>query len=87
MIFEWNERKSRINKAKHGISFELAVRIWLDQNHGELRWIAIGRVDGQMMLMAVHTYLEDEEQEIVRIISARRATTHERRRYQKGNVA
>ena len=96
MLFEWDERKSRANKAKHGISFELASNIWLDPNHVlledratyyEERWIVVGMVSSQTVLVAVHTYREDNQQEVVRIISARRATPHERKRYEAGNVA
>lgn len=92
MQFEWDENKNRSNQAKHGISFEYAREVWLDPNYviledptsiSEERWIAIGLVDGQIVLLAVHTYrgLDDE---IVRIISARKATPHERRGYEEG---
>ena len=95
MLFEWDENKNRSNKAKHGISFEYACEIWLDPNYvifedrtstSEARWNAIGLVDAQFVLLAVHTYrgLDDD---IVRIISARKATPHERRRYQDGNFS
>jgi uncharacterized DUF497 family protein len=49
--FEWDLHKARINKAKHGVSFELAEHIWDDPLHmiipdtvydGEERWLAIG---------------------------------------------
>ena len=95
MEFEWDENKNRSNKAKHGVSFEYACEIWLDPNYiifedrvsaSEERWIAIGRVDTQIVLLAVHTYRGVDE-EIVRIISARKATPHERRRYQERNVS
>ena len=95
MQFEWDENKNRINKAKHGISFEYVCEIWLDPNHIifedrtstlEDRWNAIGLVEGQFVLLAVHTYRGDDE-DIVRIISARKATPHERRRYQERNVS
>lgn len=93
MRFEWDEAKSRSNKAKHGVSFELACEIWLDPNHVifedrtstfEERWNAVGLVGGQFILIAVHTYRGDQD-DIVRIISARKATPHERRRYQERN--
>ena len=95
MLFEWDENKNRSNKAKHGISFEYACEIWLDPNYViiedrtstlEERWFAIGLVDAQFVLLAVHTYRGPDE-DIVRIISARKATPHERRRYQDGNVS
>lgn len=95
MKFEWDEDKNRINRAKHGISFDYACEIWLDPSYvifedrawaSEERWIAIGLVEGQFVLLAVHTYRGGDE-DIVRIISARKATPHEHRRYQEGNFA
>jgi len=94
MQFVWDENKNRSNEIKHGISFEYACEIWLDPDHiifedrtsiSEERWNAIGLVDGQFVLLAVYTYRGDDE-DIVRIISARKATPHERRRYQEGNL-
>jgi hypothetical protein len=35
MKFEWDEDKSRINKAKHGIDFETARNLWLDEGDGK----------------------------------------------------
>jgi uncharacterized DUF497 family protein len=92
MQFEWDENKDRSNQAKHGIAFEYACEIWLDPNYviyedrtstSEERWNAIGLVEGQFVLLAVHTYRGADE-DIVRIISARKATPHECRRYQEG---
>lgn len=95
MQFEWDETKNRINRAKHGIDFEYACEIWLDPDYiiyedrssaSEERWVAIGLVAGQVVALAVHTY-RGERENIVRIISARKATPHERRRYQEGTLA
>lgn len=94
MKFEWDDEKNRINKAKHGISFELAMQVWLDDNRllvsdssapAERRWHAIGLLRPFTIVVAVHTYRGTEDQETVRIISARKATPRERRRYQSGN--
>lgn len=69
------EAKNLINIAKHGVSFELAVRIfdgpvlsWLDQrtDYGELRGVSIGMIDQAAVLTVVHT----DRSGRVRIISA-----------------
>jgi uncharacterized DUF497 family protein len=76
---------------KHGISFGTATRVFDDSDcvmeqdrevDGEERWQTIGRIDDLMMLTVAHTVMDDKESLIFRIISARRATTHERRRYE-----
>ncbi|CDZ72847.1 Hypothetical protein NGAL_HAMBI2610_44740 [Neorhizobium galegae bv. orientalis] len=90
--FEWDPQKARINKAKHGVSFELAEHIWDDPLHmiipdtvydGEERWLTIGSVGPVAVLVAAHVYRDDDLGEVVRIISARKATAHERRRYEQ----
>ena len=90
---EWSAHKARINKRKHnGVSFELAKRAFEDEfrariyqgdEHGEERWWTIGMV-GRQLLVVVHTEIEDEEEQVIRIISARKATASERRRYEEG---
>ena len=50
---------------------------------GEERWLAVGKVLELHVLVVVHTYRNREDQEVVRIISARRATSHERRLYEE----
>jgi uncharacterized protein len=89
--FEWDVRKAEANKRKHGVSFDLAREVFADElrirlprgdEHGEDRWWMIGLV-GVQVLVVVHTWIEDEE-EIIRIISARKATPSERRRYEEG---
>jgi uncharacterized DUF497 family protein len=88
--YEWNDAKSETNKAKHGVSFELAKLVFDDPFHvafvervidGEERWQAIGTVNQVIVLLVVHTYREQDGEEIVRIISARRASAHERKLY------
>jgi hypothetical protein len=88
MTFEWDEGKARANLAKHGVSFQLACRVWDDPHYdvasqvenGEERWVAIGTVRASMILVVVHVYRGGDDEEVVRIISARKATSHERRR-------
>lgn len=90
--FEWDEEKNEINKRKHGISFETAVQVFADDNRyeyierieqGEERWHAVGSVEMRlfMVLTVVHTYREEAAEPVIRIISARRASGHERRLY------
>jgi uncharacterized protein len=89
--FTWDARKDRLNRRKHGISFDTAMRIFDDpfqvteqdrEVEHEPRWQTIGTV-GQNVLLVVHTV--DEESDVIRIISARKATRAERRIYAEGN--
>ncbi len=89
--FEWSKEKSRINLRKHGISFATATRVFDDPNYvtvqdrevdGEERWQTIGRVGDFTVLLVAHTVVDDEGDVVFRIISARRATARERRRYE-----
>ena len=89
---EWDARKADANRRKHGISFDLAqevfadelyVRLYRGDEHGEKRWWTLGLV-GAQVLVVVHTWIENEEESVARIISARRATASERRRYEEG---
>jgi uncharacterized protein len=90
--FEWDEAKAISNERKHGISFEYAVHVFGDPfalveqdriEGGEYRWQTLGLVEGVILLLVAHTVQDDDEDEIVRIISARRATRKERTRYDK----
>ena len=96
--YEWDRRKNRENQRKHeGISFELAALVFEDRRcligldredeDGEQRWHAVGAVSIEdvvsAVLLVVHVYREDRDgEEIIRIISARRADSHELARYQ-----
>ena len=88
--FTWDERKNRINKQKHGIGFETAIRAFDDPHQvtypertvdGELRWQTIGMVNGVHVLLVAHTVSGNGGEEDIRIISARKATPLERRVY------
>jgi uncharacterized DUF497 family protein len=89
--FEWNVEKERSNFRKHGISFATATRVFEDPDFvmeqdrevdGEERWQTIGRIGGLTVLLVAHTIADEEDDLIYRIISARRATARERRRYE-----
>lgn len=92
MEFTWDERKNRVNQRRHGISFETAVLVFDDSYHvsvqdreteRELRWQTIGMVGGVHVLLVAHTV--DEEEEVIHIISARKAALRERNTYAQGN--
>jgi len=90
MLISWNENKNKTNIIKHKISFELAQDVFDDpyrlsiqdriEDDGEERWQTIGVVDGVVMILVAHTYTGDD----IRIISARKASRTERRRYEEG---
>lgn len=90
MKFEWDEEKDRINRERHGISFETASYVFQDEYYIEMydfehsidedRYIAIGMVGN--LLFVVFT----ERGENIRLISARLATERERRLYYDQNL-
>ncbi|MBL4827978.1 MAG: BrnT family toxin [Spongiibacteraceae bacterium] len=88
MRFEWDEAKNRVNIDKHGIDFSDIKDMFnhpmltlLDgrEDYGEERWIGIGWMQA---LIGVVVYVERHE-DVIRIISARKATRYEVRRYEK----
>jgi uncharacterized DUF497 family protein len=93
--FEWDLSKARSNERKHGVGFEIALHVFEDPNAlveqdriegGEQRWQTLGLVGGVLLLLVAHTVrFEDENEvdEVIRIISARRADRKERQRYEK----
>jgi uncharacterized DUF497 family protein len=91
LIFEWDDAKDRANRRKHGVSFELATRVFSDPGawflpdpleRGEERWRAIGRAGEHTVLVVAYIVRLSREEELVRIISARYALKHERHRYE-----
>ena len=92
MSWQWDEQKSQQNKQKHGLRFETAQAVFddamcksrLDLYPLEERWQTIGMI-GPVCVLVVHTLPADEDKGGVgRIISARRATKHERLEYEEG---
>ena len=91
MLFEWDAQKALQNKRKHGVSFELAQST-LESDPFQLsrydhsitqedRWQTLARIGG-LTLYIVHTYrINTHGQEVIRIISARKATRRERFTY------
>lgn len=92
MKFVWDETKNRSNLRKHGLSFQTASKVFDDPLHltrpdptfdAEERWQTAGMVDG-LLIMVIYTVSEGEE-EIVRLISARRISRQERTKYEEAN--
>ncbi len=89
MRFEWDAAKDNANMVKHGIDFETAKGLWLDENRIEIRaphpvenrYIIIGKLQ-EKLWTAVHTIRGDA----VRIISVRRSRKEEAKLYEKENA-
>jgi uncharacterized DUF497 family protein len=88
--FEWDEAKAKSNARKHGVRFEDAMLVFADPyalveqdrvEGGELRWQTLGLAAGIVLLLVAHTVRDEHQDEIIRIISARKATRKERTRY------
>lgn len=87
--FEWDTDKNTENKRKHGVSFDEAQAVFLDENalmihdpdHSadEDRFILLGLSAKIRILAVCHCYRKSDE--IIRIISARKATRSEQKRY------
>lgn len=91
IIFEWDDLKAQQNEQKHGISFEEAqtafyddhARLTPDPDHSqdEDRYILLGLSAVLRVLIVCHVYRQDDE--VIRIISARKATKREQQQYQR----
>ncbi len=87
--FIWDENKNQSNKRKHGISFDEASTAFTDENgrvifdpehsEDEDRFILLGLDCSLRLLVVCHCYRENEN--TIRIISARKATTNETKQY------
>ena len=89
LLFEWNDKKAISNKRKHDVSFEEATTAFGDElsitiddpfhSEDEDRLILIGHSETLKTLVVVHI----EKREIIRIISARKATKKEQKFYEE----
>ena len=89
--FEWDISKNTSNQTKHGLSFELAIYAFFDEQgfserhqivDGEQRWRTLGMIDGCVVVFVGHLiHYDDKDTEVVRIITARTATKQEEREY------
>ena len=92
MRFEWDQNKNLENQKKHGISFDEAKEIFDDPLHisildsrytyFEERWITVGMSKGESFIVAANLFFDSEDEEVIRIISAREATNNERKQYE-----
>jgi uncharacterized DUF497 family protein len=85
--FSWDERKAASNLKKHGVSFDEAATVFADPLALAIddllepeRTLLLGMSNRQRLLLVVHI---EQDESTIRIISARRATSHERRRYEE----
>ena len=92
MRFEWDAVKAESNRKKHGVSFDTAVRVFADPfalteqdriEDGEYRWRTLGMVDDLTLLLVAHVDREEDGGDVIRIVSARRASGKERKRYEQ----
>jgi uncharacterized protein len=87
--FEWDRKKAATNLRKHRVSFAEAARVFSDvlaytyadsaRSKGEQRYITIGMSDQRRILVVAHV----TRVELIRIVSARKATRRERREYEE----
>ena len=93
MRWTWHGEKNRSNRQLHGLSFETAQLVFddplavsrPDHSASEVRWQTVGMI-GEVMIFVVRTWPEPDSsgEETGRIISARKATAHERKEYEEG---
>ena len=86
MQFEWDSDKAAANVSRHGVSFELAMLVFLDNgrliklderfDYGEERIITMGHVNNRL-----HVVVYTQTNDTIRIISARKANRREQKRY------
>ena len=89
MTFAWDGRKARLNLVRHGVSFEEAQTVFLDEtarliadpdhSEAEERFVLLGFSLQARCLIVIHCYREDDT--VIRLISARRATPQEESMY------
>ena len=92
MVFNWSETKAVLNEQKHGVSFEEAAtafrdvnaQIYDDDEHSEdeERFILLGYSIISHLLMICHCY-RGKDDDVIRIISARKANRYERQKYEE----
>ena len=90
--FQWDERKNSSNQQKHGVSFDEAATVFADENalvipdpehsQSEDRFIILGLSAALRMLVVCHCYRQASD--IIRILSARKATRKEQLQYERG---
>jgi uncharacterized protein len=97
MRFDWNPDKAKENEKKHeGVSFEEAVEVFYDENavedyddeHSdaeEIRYLRIGNSSKRLLRVSFTVRADEDEDEIIRIISARKGKAKEEKIYDAEN--
>ena len=93
MKFEWSQKKNDLNIVKHQVSFEEAKEVFEDPmhiskldhrfDHFEERWITLGVTSKDKILVVANIFFDESGEEIIRIISARKANQKERTFYEQ----
>jgi uncharacterized DUF497 family protein len=95
VLFEWDESKAASNLRKHRVSFADALLVVSDPYalieddrvvDDEMRWQMLGLTGTAVLVLVVHTVRTEAKDEIIRIISARKATWKERERYDENRA-
>lgn len=90
ITFSWDAAKARANRKKHGVSFEeaqsvfydeFAIQFYDDDSSSEDRFLLLGMSNQSRILVVVHCE-RGSDKEVLRIISARKATSSERKHYE-----
>lgn len=92
MVFEWDEEKDKLNIKKHGLSFKDAPFVFADPfaisrdeySENEHRRQIMGHLGDILLVLVVYAMRSRQGEEVFRIISARKATAAERRKYETG---
>ncbi len=92
LIFEWDDTKNKTNQEKHRVSFEEAETVFFDEKAMEFddpdhsieeeRFLLLGFSQNLKILVVCHCYRDEES--IIRLISARKATKKEQKAYFRG---
>ncbi len=93
MNYEWDKIKNALNIQNHGISFEQAKEVFEDPLHiakldfrfsyFEERWITLGATSQYKLIVVAHMLFDENNEEVIRIISARKANSKEVNIYEK----
>ena len=93
MKFEWSEEKNFLNQQKHGVGFAEAREVFEDPFHiskldfrfdyFEERWITLGATSREKILVVANMFFDEDGEEIIRIIRARKANQKEKDFYEK----
>ena len=95
--FDWDDTKATLNQDKHRVDFREAMTVlqdplamtFFDTEHSqdEDRWVSVGRSSVGALLVVIHTFVSTgPSSALVRLISARAATRHERQQYEQGTL-